>query len=350
MSTAQRLIVARQAIGMDIASVANEAGIEANQLVGIEAGQQDPEPEVLWDLAQVLDIDVGFLLRDEEVLAINPLSEGIAALHPDMQTMVIAQTQIWMEHYLDVESFFPVEALPTIDIPDGFPRPGNSARAAAEAGEALRIAWGLGDYPIANLAVMLENHGFRVGLIGGVEGFQAAAVLADEQLQIPAIAANASIPGQDQRFAIARELAYFLLEGATHQTAPHFAGAFLAPAGAMRTALGTGRTSVELYELDLLKHDYGIGLRHLLARAASLRIMSRETMTGLVATMRENGWDTTEPGVPVTPDHPTRMLHLVLRLQGEGEIEADEAAELLDLQEEDWNILLQFQLEEMLEA
>jgi Zn-dependent peptidase ImmA (M78 family) len=329
----------RYALQLEAANVAQAVNISADDLAAYEADKKEPEPQVLWDLAHELGVELGFFLRTLPITPVRYANPPTSSARE--QDVVTAQTRIWFERYFDIESFFPIEDTLLFEPPEGFPLTVTSGKDSAEAGEALREAWGLGTQPIASMATLLEANGIKVGLIEGFPGFEAAAYWSADDFPSPAIVANGNIPVQVQRFAIAQELAYLMLEGATPQTAPHFAAALLMPADAMRRELGSKRTAIELYELDLLKVKYGIGMRHLLARAASLRILDKETFQTWSERFTEEDWLTKEPGDVVPDDSPDRQVHLLLRLQSEGEITVERAAELIGTTEDVWQEILE---------
>jgi transcriptional regulator with XRE-family HTH domain len=341
LTSGDRIRLVRQANGLELAAVAESAEISVQDLEAFENGQKEPEPEVLWGIADALSMEFGFFLRSlplTNLIGTNP--DGINGLSEDEKQRIIAQSRILAERYLDIESYYPIDEIPVFELPEGFPLTVTSAQEAAQAGEALRRVWGLGHLPIASISDMLEDAGIKVGHIEGAGTFDAAGFVTDNGLDIPIIAVYFDLPGDLQRFAIARELGLLVLEGGNHQLASHFAGAFLAPALALRHELGVNRTNLELYELQLLKQKYGISMRRLITRAASLRIITKEVMNEWMETFRTSGWQTEEPGIQVPSEPPRRMIRLVLRLQAEGEVEQERAAEMLGVPEDGWAELL----------
>jgi len=61
----------------------------------------------------------------------------------------------------------------------------------------LRTSWGLGFDPIGSVISTVEEHGVRVAMIDGVEGFDGFSCFANES--IPVIAIPAGMPGDRQR-------------------------------------------------------------------------------------------------------------------------------------------------------
>lgn len=344
MTTGSRIKLVREARLRSLEDLAEAAELSVEVLEALESEATEATPEQLWNISQELEVELGFFLRSLPVIEIQPASdEGLnAALTDEDAAAVMAQTRIWLERYLDIESFFPVEEAPIFMQPEGFPISISSAREAADAAETLREAWQLGYLPIGNVCDIVEQLGFKIGLIPGSGSFDAAAFYADEELRMPVIALSTELTGEMQRFALSRELAYFLLAGATQQTANHFAGSFLIPAGALRQTFGPSRTKLELYELQLLKLRYGIAMRRMIARLASLRIITKELMDEWITIFRDNEWIDNEPGVLGSPEIPARLYHLLLRLQAEGEVTSERAAEMIGIDEDAWESLINF--------
>jgi adenine deaminase len=289
-------------------------------------------------LADVTGLDLGYFVRTDDVPGVT-FGLPPEDLAPWWDT-VLAQARIWLENYLDIESYLPVEEVPLFVHPEPFPIEINSGKEAAAAAETLRSAWNLGPLPTPNLPEILEAYGVKVGLIDAPEEFEAASFWTTDIPQIPFIVARLGMPASDQRFAMARELSYLMLAGATTQTASHFAGSFLMPAASLRQDLGVSRTQLSLYELLMLKQKYGMSMKRLIVRATSLRIISREVMDEWLARFTEEGWDEEEPGEEPLPEIPARVVQMVVRLQAEGTITLEEAAGLVGTSPEEWDEIL----------
>ena len=148
----------------------------------------------------------------------------------------------------------------------------------------------------------------------------------------PLIVVQQNLPGDVQRFALARELAYFVLQNPDPQAARHFAAAFLMPAQGLRRDLGATRTQLDPVELAFLKHKYGVSIRRLVPRAASLRIISKEVLEGWLTAGREDGWDDLEIESGLYPsEEPQRMERLVFRFEAEQLLSEERGEALLTM-------------------
>jgi Zn-dependent peptidase ImmA (M78 family) len=76
--------------------------------------------------------------------------------------------------------------------------------------ESLRREWELGEGPIENLSEVLEEHGLKVGLVGGHAAFDALTLWFDHEA--PVIAIKRDLPGDRHRFNLAHELGHIVLK------------------------------------------------------------------------------------------------------------------------------------------
>jgi Zn-dependent peptidase ImmA (M78 family) len=195
----------------------------------------------------------------------------------------------------------------------------------------LRQAWDLGLGPIDSLVEVLEARGIKVGLVDGVDGFDALTFWADETT--PVMVVKRDIPGDRQRFNLAHELGHILLDPQgeldEERVAHRFAGAFLVPAPAVQSELGRKRRKLNLYELHLLKYKYGISMQAWIYRAKDVGILPESTARHWFKVFRQKGWHRKEPGDSIPPERPERLDRLVLRALAEDLISETRAAELL---------------------
>ncbi len=197
--------------------------------------------------------------------------------------------------------------------------------------DALRRAWDLGLDPIENLVEVLEGHGIKVGLIEGVDEFDALTLWANAR--VPVMVVRAGMAGDRQRLSLAHELGHLVLEPADgldeEKAAFRFAGAFLVPRSMAIYELGERRTELDLVELHMLKHKYGVSVQAWVYRARDLRIISEATATELWKLFRARRWREAEPGDQIPEEVPGRLERLVLRALAERVITESRASELL---------------------
>lgn len=337
MSIGERLKLARQTSGMSQRALAETAGVSAMAISKYERGQDTPSSGVLLRLAQTLGVKVEYYLRPVSVSLSVPAYRRRTAMRASDQEIVVGQTQEWLERYLDIESLFNGDATyhpPQIDCRV------TTLADVERVAEALRAAWNLGLDPIESMVEVLEGQGIKVGVLDGVEGFDALTLWAYPQTTastapIPVIVVKRNLPGDRQRFNLAHELGHLVLKPASEldeeKAAYRFAGAFLIPTLLARSELGTQRRNLNPYELHLLKHKYGVSMQAWIYRARDLGIISEAVAVRLFRTFRQEGWHRKEPGDPFPPETTDRMKRLVLRALAEDVISPARATELLGM-------------------
>jgi Zn-dependent peptidase ImmA (M78 family)/transcriptional regulator with XRE-family HTH domain len=328
MAVGERLKMARHMAGMSMRTLAEQTGVSAMAISKYERDQMTPSSEILIQLAQALDVQVGFFLRPVTAELTAPVFRRRSRLGVKAQKAILAKTQAWLERYLDVESFFadrPVFAPPAVDRQVATLE--DVERVALE----LREAWHLGLDPIDNLIEVLESHGIKVGVIEGADDFDALTLWANES--DPVMVVKDRTPGDRQRLSLAHELGHLILEPVgeldEEKAAFRFAGAFLVPRPMARYELGEHRRELGLHELHLLKHKYGVSMQAWVYRARDLDIISEHTARQLWILFRSEGWYEREPGDQISPEAPGRLKRLVSRALAENVISESRAAELL---------------------
>jgi Zn-dependent peptidase ImmA (M78 family)/transcriptional regulator with XRE-family HTH domain len=335
MVVGERIKLARHMAGMSQRDVAARAGLSAQAISKYERGLDTPSSGVLIRLGQALGVKPEYFIRPTRVRSITPEYRKHAGLPQKCLDGVLARVRSWLDQYLEIESIVVPEP-PTFAWPHGFPYPVASLDDVERATEQLRTAWDLGRAPIEHLIAVLEERGIKVGVIAGAPpGFDACSFRADIDGSVPVIAVSADLPGDRQRFSLAHELGHLALAVAAEldpeKVAHRFASAFLVPAAVARFELGARRQSLDLYELHLLKHQYGLSMQAWIYRARDLGILAPQAAERLFKTFGANGWRKEEPGDPYPPERPTRMERLVLRALADDLISDLRAAELLGM-------------------
>ena len=324
----ERLKLARMKARLSQRNLAEQAGVTAMSISKYENNEMMPSSDVLFKLAEALNVRMEFFLRSSPELEIQPVYRKHSRMGKKAQEAVKAQIQDWLERYLLVESFYPGDA--GFELPAGFPRPVETLVNAEGAAAALREAWQLGDDPIDILTELLEEKGIKVGLVEGEDHFDACTFLYDGET--PVIAVNENRPGDRQRFDLAHELGHIMLhvmEGVDEEKAAHrFAGAFLVPAEAARMELGAVRRHLDPVELMMLKEKYGMSMAAWVYRAKDLGILGDSAVDQMWRRFSALGWRKQEP-LELPPEKPRRMDRLVRRLVAEDIISESRAAELM---------------------
>ncbi len=329
MNIGERLKIARRTAGLSQRDLAEAAGVSAMAISKYERDLDIPGSGVLLRLARALDVKTEYFLRPVTVTITAPSYRRRTSLPRKQELAIMGQIQEWLERYLDVESLF--GGPPEFDLPAGLDRRVASMDEVEHVALNLRQEWDLGLAPIESLVEVLEERGIKVGLVDGHDGFDALTFWMDDE--VPIIAVKRGLPGDRQRSNLAHELGHLVLElaeGVDAEKAAHrFAGAFLVPAPVARFELGTRRRALDLHELHLLKHKYGLSMQAWVYRAKDLGILSESAATRLFRQFRQEGWHRREPGDQIPPEEPERLKRLVLRALAEDIISESRAAELL---------------------
>ncbi len=322
-----RLKMARRKAMLSQRELAKKVGVSAQAISKYERGLDMPSSGVLLRLAKALGVKVAYFFREVSVRSIVPAYRKRARLRSKEKNAIVAEIRDWLERYLAIENLHSMEQqyppLPEYNV--------SSWNAIEEVAIKLRNECSLGLAPIENLTELLEDRGIKVGLIEGHEGFDGCTFLANGK--IPVIVVRKGLPGDRQRFDLAHELGHLVLEVADNidaeKAAYRFAGAFLVPEPVVYHELGEKRKSLNLYELHLLKHKYGLSMQGWIYRAKDLGIISKTVADYLFKRFRQKGWHRREPGDQIPPEKPKRMERLILRALEEGLISRVKASELL---------------------
>ena len=326
MTIGQRIKQARKSSQLSLRDLAERAQISPMAISKYERDQDIPSSGVLLRLADALDVSIDFFFRQAAPEVQLQAYRKHASLGTKEQEAIQARIQEWLERYLDIEGFFEGSLMPVT-----LPRYSiQSADAVEDAAERLRAEWELGLDPIENMIQLLENKGIKVGLVEGFDHFDACTFLIG---QTPVIVTKSNLPGDRQRFNLGHELGHLVLdiaEGLDVEKFCHrFVGALLAPAAAVRFELGEHRTKLDINELYLLKHKYGLSIQAWIFRAKDLGMISQPAFEQLFHRFRANYWHRQEPGNPYPPESPVRMEQLIYRAVVEDLISRSKAQELL---------------------
>lgn len=333
MDIGSRIQQARKMRGLSLRDLGAQAELSAQAISKYERGLDIPGSSALLRLSKALEVPVEFFLRPRRVLEIRPDYRKRSSLPQKQQDALEAAILDWLDRYLEAEEIRNLDGV-EFEFPTGFPRevasPADIERTALD----LRDVWKLGWDPIENLTELLEDQGIRVGIVDSEERFDACTFLATvDGKTLPVIASRRGVPGDRQRFSLAHELGHLMLrptgnlniEGAMNR----FAGAFLVPEPAARFELGGPRRTLDLYELHLLKHKYGLSMQGWIYRAKDVGLLPENRAAALFRSFRTRGWHRQEPGDACPSEHPSRFERLVLQALAEDLISETRAAEFL---------------------
>lgn len=326
MSIGSRLKRARKGANVSQRDLADRVGLSAMMISKYEREKSVPDSEMLLRFAKELGTKIDYFFRPESFSVELHAYRKHASLGKKKLEAIKVHIQDWLERYLEVEDFFPQEKI-QIDLPSYKVEAMDDVEDVAKA---LREEWHLGMDPIENLIQLLEDKGIKVGLVSGFDDFDACTFTFDGHY---VIASKSEISGDRQRFNIAHELGHLVLqcqgELDEEKAANRFAGAFLVPAERAIYELGVYRKDLDVNELYLLKHKYGLSMQAWIYRAKDLKVISENTFRHLFKHFRSNDWHREEPGDPYPSEKPLRMEKLIYRALAEDLITRSKAGALL---------------------
>jgi Zn-dependent peptidase ImmA (M78 family)/DNA-binding XRE family transcriptional regulator len=310
--------------------LAEMAGVSAMAISKYEHDQDVPGSAVLLRLGRALRVKVEYFFRPFNVRLSAPAYRRRQSLPDQQRESIVARVQEWVERYIEIEGLLNLEE--RADLPPSYPV--RSFEDAEEAARSLREYWKIGEDPIEGLLDLLEDRGIKVGLVDGPEAFDALTLWANETL--PIIAIKRGMTGDRQRFCLAHELGHLVMEiddgiddKGVEKLAHRFAAAFLVPAPAVKAELGERRQRLDLYELHLLKHKYGLSMQAWIFRAKDQDILSEQASGRLFREFSRKGWRKVEPGDQLQAEEPQRFKRLVVRALTEDMISDSRASEIL---------------------
>ena len=340
----KRLKSARTATGLSLRALAEAMDRKVSpQAIGkYERDEDMPRSGVLIALARALDVEVDYLLGEDELSLEGVEFRKPAATSRKEAAQIEAKTLALVERYLLIEEMLRLSTSER-ELPSREEFRVSSPEEAERAAHALRDAWDLGADPIPKLAELLEEHGIKVVSLESphVDGL-AAKVRREGHPSVPIIMIEAGAWAERKRFSMAHELAHQVLTvvpgsntANAEVIANRFAGAFLVPADVLRQEIGARRKEISIGELVVLKRRFGVSLQALTYRCKDLGIIGRPTYVELFSLFKEKGWrdppykepDALEP----EREEPTRFRRLCFRALSEGLIGEARAAELLGI-------------------
>ena len=306
--------------------LAAELGVQSRTIQGYEAGEYEPEPERLAQLAGLLRFPVSFFSGpdlpriSEHTASFRSMSKMSAALRDS--ALNAGSLAFILNSW--IESRF---KLPTADLPD------LSDLSPEDAAATLRRIWGLGQAPVSNMIHLLESKGIRVYSLA-IEAREVDAFSVWHE-GTPFVFLNTFKSAEHSRFDAGHELGHLvrdrhsMLHGSAHspdmeREANAFASAFLMP----RDDVVARRPSlVTVPALIGLKSYWGVSLAALAYRMNSLELVTEWTYRTLCIDIAKKGYRTKEPR-PMRQETSQMLSKVFDALRHEGVRKADIAAEL----------------------
>lgn len=331
--------------GLSTQELAKSLDISSTAIEKYEKGLMFPkDSSILVSIATVLKVTLGDLLR--------PLSVDIDtskfAFRKKTKLGKRATEMILMTIKNCIEKYLEVEDIANITVPDPittYPGVVTSEEMARQAAIDLRTEWRLGNAPIANPILLLEDHGVMVIEVNeDPELFDGTSCTIEGRPIVIVNMRNRDNGNPDverHRLTEFHEFAHQYLqfpedmEEKMEETLCNvFASEMLMPSDVFRQKFGDRRQTIYTYELKNLQCEYGISARALMMKAKQLGIITENYYRWFNIRLNK------EPEVRAKVDrnvfpqhHTTRFEQMVIRCLAQDIITSSKAAELLGITE-----------------
>lgn len=296
-----------------------------------------PSSDVLLSLASALDRRTEYFFRTAEVELerVEHRNRHAWKLPRTAEVKLLSDVREQLERWLTLEEVIGGKWTAEFSLPNELPNQISTLDEIEAIATQVRSHWNLGLNPIPDLIDTLEARGVKV-IVTRFEDSRFEGMSARTGRH-RLIVVGGTWPGDRQRFTIAHELGHLVLDdrlsspNAKEKAANRFAGAFLVPLEKVWETLGQRRQSLELPELHLLKHEFGLSMAGWNYRALEANVISKATHRAFSRVFSTFGWDTEEPGEAYPQETPRLFEQSVYRSLSEQLIGEPKAAELLCL-------------------
>jgi Zn-dependent peptidase ImmA (M78 family)/DNA-binding XRE family transcriptional regulator len=317
--TGQRLREARDVRALSASSLSDLTGVSPQAIYQYESNRTSPSPQVLSLIADVLQLPAAFFVQAERPV------ETAEIFYRSMATATMRarrRARVRLRWLRDIEDYLTnYVALPEASIPDlGLPTNPLllSDDEIDEAADQLRQHWRLGDAPIANMVLLLENHGVVVARDNlGAESLDGISQMTDDSRPLVIIGTDKGSSAR-WRFDASHELGHLVLHANTsaeylnrpdlyrriEDQAHRFAAAFLLPLG----PFGEDLFAVSLDAFRALKPKWNVSIAMMIIRARSTGLLSEAAERKLWTGMSRRKWRVSEPYDDSTPHEEPRLL------------------------------------------
>jgi Zn-dependent peptidase ImmA (M78 family)/DNA-binding XRE family transcriptional regulator len=303
----ERLVEARQARGLSAVALAEVVGVSAQSVSQYERGKQSPRPEIMAVIAARLNLPLSYFMRPSAGLDSAPIfwrcratASSVARQRAEIRLRWVKDILSYLAGFLE----FPAPDLPNMSPPGNFRDITNDFLETAAT--SLRSAWGVGNGPMPDLLLEIENHGIVVSRINmGAEKQDGFSQLC-RSTGIPfMILSRDKASAVRQRFDAAHELAHVLMHQAVENKrlntaadnkiledqAHYFASALLLPSEQFLQELW----SPSLDAMLALKDRWKVSVGAMIKRCESLGVIDREAAQRLWINYGRRQWRNGEP-------------------------------------------------------
>jgi Zn-dependent peptidase ImmA (M78 family)/DNA-binding XRE family transcriptional regulator len=316
----ERLAEAREARSITQRELSSSLGKADSTISNWERGEQAPEPRTLDQLAAALDVSPGYFLKpmpDHGPGAI--FFRSLANATARARTRERARVR-WLQHIsLSLQE---VLDFPAISIPD-FVEDGSYARLKEadleRVAAAMRHHWRLGEGPIEDLLLVVENAGVVVGVDEvGSTAIDGQGTWSDADRRPYILLVRDKYTAFRRQMDVAHELAHLVLHKGVDEAklardfdliehqAKYLAGALLLPHRSFTAEI----SSLSLDGFLGMKQRWRVAVGAMIMRAQQLEVLSEQAAQLLWKYRATRGWHRREPydAPEETPVPEPRML------------------------------------------
>ena len=305
-----RLREAREARQMTAVALSELIGVTPSGISLYERGHSSPSPDVLQKITAALNFKNAFFMRPEEDTtdtSRQTIFERSRSSATKATRMRAQHRRVWLREiiqYLNKFIEFPMPDVRSSPFQSNWLST-SDADIESAAKDARRF-WNLGDGPISNVTLLVENHGVVVTLIDMNANNLDAFSTWDSADDRPYIVLGSDAQSAFRtRFNVCHELGHLILHdnvspsefndrkyfGIIESQADRFAAAFLAPA----TTFAVDMTTPSLEVFRILKPKWRTSIKMMIHRAQELEIIDREEARRLYINYNRRGWNREEP-------------------------------------------------------
>ena len=303
----ERLREAREARSLSALALSQLIGVSRQAVSQYENGPETPSPTVLWRIADILRLPTHFFLQAGDSGHPGPIFYRSMASATKASRARAESRFKWMRRIVGfVRGFvnFPKANYPDFEVPSDPLEIGQSL--IEDAATASRRHWRLGDGPISNVVLLLENNGTIVARHDlAAESLDAFSMWSSEE-KTPYIVLNSEKGvAVRSRFDVAHELGHLIL----HRNMPPgflrrpelfevvelqahaFARAFLLPAKTFTSDV----IAPTLDSFRAVKSKWRVSIQAMIFRAKDLGLLSEEQERRIWPNLARRGWRRVEP-------------------------------------------------------
>ena len=326
----ERLTQAREARGLTAVSLAELIGARRTSISNYESARQSPSPEIMERIAIVLNQPVAFFLRPVPAQNEDIWWRAMSAATKSARARACAR-HAWLREiigYLSAYVDFPEVNLPEFNLPTDVQL--ITSGMVEEIATECRQFWKLGNGPVADILLLIENN----GIIASRGELEAESL--DAYSQRPNDSGHPLVfLGSDKASAVrsrhdaSHELGHLILHRhidakairnpalfkLIEQQAHRFAAAFNLPAQGFAQQLWTPNLDAFL----ALKPHWKVAISAMIMRCEHLSIITEEQARRLWINMSRRGWRRQEPlDDRIPPEQPRVLKRSIELLVNEG--------------------------------